>query len=220
LPTIFIEIIHQSQRAIQEGISHSQKNLRQRARPKILLYKNYEDAWKYFHEYHDTVLGVISDVDFSKEGKVETQAGMEFAQEVRKVHPDIPILLQSAQPDYSEKANKIGCEFLYKNSPTLFQDLRDFMLSYFGFGDFIFKDPDGNEVGIAHDLLGLEDQLSKIPQGSLEYHSENNHFSNWLKARTEFGLAHKLRPRKVSDFPSIEGLRKHLITSLRIYRKS
>ncbi|WP_457566035.1 PEP/pyruvate-binding domain-containing protein, partial [Caldithrix abyssi] len=50
-------------------------------------------------------------------------------------------------------------------------------------------------------------------------HAERNHFSTWLKARTEFWLAHKLRPRKVSDFPSLEDLRQHLINSLRTYRK-
>ena len=220
LPTIFIEVIHQSQRSIQEGISHSQRNLRQRARPKILLCKNYKEAWRYFEEYHDTVLGIISDIDFPKEGQVENQAGLEFAKDVREVHPDIPILLQSAQVSYRENAYEIGCEFLYKNSPTLFQDLRGFMLNYFGFGDFIFKDLGGNMVGRAKDLVSLEDQLKKIPDECLDYHAQRNHFSNWLKARTEFWLAHRLRPRKVSDFSSIEALRKHLISSLKFYRKS
>ncbi|RPI66782.1 MAG: histidine kinase, partial [Ignavibacteriales bacterium] len=52
----------------------------------------------------------------------------------------------------------------------------------------------------------------------IKYHAERNHFSNWLKARTEFWLAHKLRPRKVSDYPSVEELRDYLIFTLRNYR--
>ena len=50
-------------------------------------------------------------------------------------------------------------------------------------------------------------ELRTVPAESLAYHGERNHFSNWLKARTEFALAYRLRPRKVSDFASIEDLR-------------
>ena len=39
-----------------------------------------------------------------------------------------------------------------------------------------------------------------------------------VKARTEFALAHKLRPRKVSDYPSLEHLRRDLILAIREYR--
>jgi len=38
-------------------------------------------------------------------------------------------------------------------------------------------------------------------------------------ARTEFALAAKLRPRKVSDFPSPEHLRRDLIESINQYRR-
>ena len=58
-----------------------------------------------------------------------------------------------------------------------------------------------------------------MPEESIRYHAERNHFSNWLKARTEFWLAHKLRPRKVSDFPTVDGLRKDLISSLGAYTR-
>ena len=51
------------------------------------------------------------------------------------------------------------------------------------------------------------------------YHAGNNHFSNWLKARTEFWLAHSLRPRQVSEFHSISELRDVLINSLRGYQE-
>lgn len=44
-------------------------------------------------------------------------------------------------------------------------------------------------------------------------------FSKWLKARTEFYLSLKLRPHKVTDFGSVQGLRDRLLTSLQEYRK-
>jgi hypothetical protein len=71
----------------------------------------------------------------------------------------------------------------------------------FGFGDFVFRLPDGSEVGRAKDMNELEEQLQTVPAESIVFHSQSNHFSHWLMARTEFALAAKLRPRKVSDFP-------------------
>ncbi len=219
LPLLYTEILKQSQRLILEGINLTHKYLRMRARPKILLCTTYEEAWNYFEKYQDTILGVISDIDFKKGGKHDPEAGLKFAAEVRKRHDDIPVLLQSNNAQFKERALSLGAHFVLKDSPTLLQELRKFTISQFGFGDFIFRTPDGIEVGRATDLISLEEQLKVVPPESIKYHAERNHFSTWLKARTEFWLAHKLRPRKVSDFPSLEALREHLINSLRTYRK-
>jgi len=48
LPTIYGELLHQSQQLISEGLNLSQKILRMRARPKILLCRTFEEAWSAF----------------------------------------------------------------------------------------------------------------------------------------------------------------------------
>ncbi|MFQ6113577.1 MAG: PEP/pyruvate-binding domain-containing protein, partial [bacterium] len=219
LPLIYMELFKQAHRLISEGVNPSHKFLRMRARPKILLSTNYEEAWHYFSKYKDYVLGIISDIDFKHKGKADPQAGLRFARSVKSEHGDIPILLQSDLPENEQQARNVGASFLLKESPTLLHDLRQFMFEQFGFGDFVFRTPEGKEVGRAHDLISLEQQLYVVPEESIRYHGERNHFSNWLKARTEFWLAHKLRPRKVSDFPSLEALRQELISSLKEYRR-
>ncbi|MHB2155712.1 PEP/pyruvate-binding domain-containing protein [Calditrichota bacterium GD2] len=219
LPLLYTEILKQSQRLILEGVNLTHKYLRMRARPKILLCTTYEEAWEYFIKYQHTILGVISDIDFKKGGQHDPEAGLKFASEVRKRHDDIPVLLQSNNAEFKDRALEIGAHFVLKESPTLLQELRKFTITQFGFGDFIFRTPEGVEVGRATDLISLEEQLKRVPPESIKFHAERNHFSTWLKARTEFWLAHKLRPRKVSDFPSLEDLRQHLINSLRTYRK-
>ena len=219
LPIIYREMIIQSHRLISDGINLSHKQLRQRARPKIILCKNYEQANSYFEKYKDTILGIISDVDFPRKGKPDPQAGLKFARKVKSQHPDMPILIHSTNPENEIDAHKLGLSFISKNSPTLLQELRRFMIDYLYQGDFIFRTPNGREVGRAHDMISLEQQLNILPEESIKYHAERDHFSNWLKARTEFWLAHQLRPRKVSDFPSIDALRKDLISFLREYRK-
>lgn len=219
LPILYTEILKQSQRLISEGINLSHKFLRMRARPKILLCSKYEEAWEVFTQYEEYILGIISDIDFMKENQQDPRAGIKFASDVKKRHRDISILLQSNNARMQKEAENLGVSFVLKDSPTLLQEVRKFTVENFGFGDFIFRSQSGVEVGRAYDLRSLEEQLALVPEESIKYHAERNHFSNWLKARTEFWLAHQLRPRKVSDFKTIEDLRRDLIASLRNYRK-
>ena len=93
------------------------------------------------------------------------------------------------------------------------------MIEYFGFGDFIFRLPDGTEVGRARDMKELEESLAEVPAASIAYHAERNHFSKWLKARTEFALARRLRPERVTDFATHEDLRASLIGAIGAYRR-
>jgi CheY-like chemotaxis protein len=218
LPIIYTEIFNQSLRLISEGVNLTHKFMRMRARPKILLCTNYEEAWSYYEKYKDSVLGIITDINFKKDGVKDPEAGLKFVLAVKENHHDIPILLQSSNMDFAAKAQEIGASFIQKNSPRLLHELREFMMSRFGFGDFIFRTPDGKEVGRAHNLITLEEQLRTVPAESIQYHAERNHFSNWLKARTEFWLAYKLRPRKVTDFESVEELRRDLISALKLYQ--
>jgi len=220
VPIIYAEIFNQSQRLISEGINLTHRFLRMRARPKILLCSTYEEAWENYKKYEDYVLGIITDNNFRKDGIRDPEAGIKFAINVKNEHNDIPILLQSSSADFAGKAKEIGVSFLLKGSPRLLHELRDFMMDNFGFGDFIFQTPDGKVVGRANNLKALEEQLKIVPDESIRYHAERNHFSNWLKARTEFWLAHKLRPTKVSDFQSISELRNELITGIRYYQES
>ena len=217
LPLIYTQLMRQSQNVIVEGVNLSHKILRMRARPKIILCDTYEKAWEVFQTYHETVLGVISDGSFPHNGVIDPQAGIEFARNVKKSHRDIAILLQSNNQEVEPLAHEVGASFLLKNSPRLLHQLKKFIRQYFSFGDFIFCLPDGTQIDRAQDLRELEKKLSTIPDESLLFHAERNHFSNWLKARTEFYLAHKLRPQKVTDYKSVEELRESLIESLREY---
>ena len=219
LPAIYAELLHHSQGLISEGANLSEKILRMRARPKILLCQSYEQAWDAFVAHRDDLLGVVSDVEFPRAGERSQDAGIAFAQSVRALCPDVPILLQSSRPENASRARVEGFDFLLKGSPLLLQELRRFMTENFGFGDFVFRLPDGSEVARASDLRTLEERLRSVPAESIAYHAARNHFSNWLKARTEFALAELLRPRKISDFPTLEGLRQSLIGSIADYRR-
>ena len=219
LPVIYTELITQSRRIISEGLNVAHKLLRMRARPKILLCANYEQAIAMVERYRPYLFGVISDCEFPRDGALTPDAGFDLARLVRDTVPDIPIILQSSRTAFMERAKAEHFSFLRKRSPTLLSDLRRFLVEQFAFGDFVFRLPDGHEVARAADMNELEDHLRRIPAESLAYHSERNHFSHWLMARTEFALAQKLRPRQVSDFATFEDLRKDLVDSIADYRR-
>ncbi|HEU4725189.1 MAG TPA: PEP/pyruvate-binding domain-containing protein [Candidatus Eisenbacteria bacterium] len=219
LPEIYTEIIRQSQSLLSEGINPAHKLVRTRARPKLLLATNFEDAWRLFRAYEPYILGIISDVEFPRDKVRTREAGFDLARMVKARIPDLPIVLQSSRAEFAEGAAKVGAAFVRKYSETLLSDLRAFMVEHFAFGDFIFRLADGTEVDRAKDLKTLEEKLRTVPAESIAYHGERNHFSNWFTARTEFALARKMRPRKVSDFDSVDGLRFDLIRSIAEYRR-
>lgn len=215
LPLVYTAVLEHTAALITEGVNAAHKLMRMRARPKIILCHTYEEAWKFFETYRANVLGVISDVDFPHDGKPDPGAGFKLARRIKESFADIPVLLQSRNPASKTEAEQAGASFLQKDSGVLLHELKQFMIYHFGFGDFIFRLPDGTVVGRAHDLRSLEEQLHIIPDESLKYHGERNDFSIWLKARTEFLLADKLRPVKVDDYESITEVREALISSLR-----
>ncbi len=226
LPVIYSAIVEQTQRSISEDLNEMQRLLRRRARPKILLANNYEKGIELYNKYKKNILGIISDVKFPKDRKIDTQAGIKFIKFVKNDNPYLPAMLQSTDPKNSNKAEKIGAYFINKNSPTLLQDFNNFMLKYLSFGDFVFLLPlnkcskgktDKNhhlkfkEIAKASNLKEFEKFLQEIPLESLKYHVNRNDLSNWLMARCEFKLATKLRPRRISDFKTLDEMRKYLI---------
>jgi hypothetical protein len=222
LPVMYSELLEHSQRVIAEGLNLSQKILRMRARPKVLLCTDFEQARRAFHTFGDDVLGIISDVEFPMEagGNPSPEAGVRFAERVRATYEDIPIVLHSSKPENERLARQTRSRFLLKGSPHLLEDLRKVMTQDFGFGPFVFRRNDDEEVEVdrADDLRGLEEKLRTLPAESLFYHGRRNHFSRWLKARTEFALAHALRPRKLEDYATAEELRGDLIQAIADYR--
>ena len=219
LSEIYTALITQSRRVISEGYNLAHKLVRMRARPKILLAQDYESAIEIVDRYRGYLFGVVSDVEFPRDRHLDPAAGFELAHLVRRTIPDIPIVLQSSDSQFQPLAHREGFAFLRKGSDTLLADMRKLLTHEFAFGDFVFRLPNGSEVGRAADLDALESQLRRIPVESFIYHSERNHISHWLIARTELALAEKLRPRRVVDYADAEALRAHCLQTILDYRR-
>lgn len=214
LPSIYSELMKQTQIVMAEELNPSKKMLRLKARPKILFCNNFDEAWEIFSKYKSNLLGVISDIEYPMAGKTEPEAGLLLVKRIKDELPDMPVLLQSSNSKFSARAQSLGASFLNKAAPDLSKQLRNFIVRYFGFGDFIFSDKNGFEIARASDLHTMLKLLKTVPIDSVLYHSSRNHFSKWLFARTEFETAYHIRPKMISEFKDAESLRKYLIETV------
>jgi len=219
LPLIYKEIVKQTQDVIEAGLNEEHRLLTMRARPKILLAANYEEALELYEKYRSYLFGIISDARFPRENKMDDNAGLVFLSKIRKEIPDLPLLLLSSESKNKENAKKIPAVFLDKNSPNLLAEIHSFFLSHLGFGDFIFRLPDGTELDRASTLQELEIKLAGIPDDSLLFHAERNQFSNWIMGRAEIALGTRIRAVNAKDYENPDDLREHLISDIHRLRK-
>ncbi|MBQ5595989.1 MAG: phosphoenolpyruvate synthase, partial [Rikenellaceae bacterium] len=224
LPAIYKLVLLQNSEFLKDAYNEQQQILRKRARPKILLATNYEDAVRIYQRYKNNLLGVISDVGFplhptDRSSDEKKDAGIDLSRLIRDDNPLMPILLQSSEECFEADAKELGVGFINKGSKSLHEELADYIEREFAFGDFVFKDPtDGTFIGRAKDLRDMQKLIADIPDSVFEYHTSQNHLSKWLYARGLFPLAASIRALNRDHFDSIEDHRLKLVALIRDYR--
>ncbi|HAK45843.1 MAG TPA: phosphoenolpyruvate synthase [Spirochaeta sp.] len=219
LPVIYASLIRQAHNAMTEGLNEWQQTIRMRGRPKILLARNYEEAIALFDEYRDNLLGVISDIEFHREGNLDKEAGYALCKHIHSKTGNIPILLQSSRSAYNSCSDCSGVAFLDKHTKTLLKDLEFYIQTNYGFGDFVFKEPmTGESTGVAKNLRELQYGIAKLSDTSFSYHVLRNDFSRWLMARSLFNLAKQIRDISLEDTGDMKGMRKFISNSIKSYR--
>lgn len=209
---------------IQQILPEVEKNelnkiSKMRSRPKILLATNYEDAVFIFNKYKDYLLCVITDMEFEQQGKCDKNAGVRFIKYTQSQILGLPIILQSSDKQNEKIAERLGVQFLNKNSESLLNDLKNFLTYHLGFGNFIFRNKEGNKIAVARSLREFEETLQTIPEESLYFHGADNQFSLWLMARGEIQLAKLLNPIQITNFETLEDFRQHFIRAIKIYKE-
>ncbi len=215
LPLLYTQLVNQTSRLSGEGGNLHENLLRLRARAKILLATDMDEAKGIIDKYSRNIIGVFTDGRFPNQGGERETAGLELVKYAQSGHRYLPILLQSKNIELKEDAESIGVPFLHKEDPKLYQRIEEFMQEEMSFGDFIFRTPSGDEIGRASNLEDLTEMIEEAPVESIEFHAKRNEFSHWLRGRTEFSLAALLRPMTLDDFEDSEGVRKHISETIR-----
>jgi hypothetical protein len=219
LPMLYTLILEQT-RSLIEDVSTDElyKVLKLRARPKILLASTWEDSINIFNKYKDSLLCVISDMRFPRNGMLNDLAGFELIKTIKDEMPNLPTVLQSSDPENAKYAFTLKSNFINKNSESLLQDLKSFINYYLGFGHFVYRDDKGRQIAVAKSMKEFEAYLETVPEDSLAYHAMKNHFSLWLMARGEVKIAKLINPVKVSDFKTLKEVREFLLGIIRRHR--
>ena len=220
LPHLYRVVLEQSKEFSKEALNDHLKTLRMRGRPKIKLARTYEEALEIYEKYKENILGVISDMSFSRCGEKDPMAGYHLARYIKESDPMIPIILESSEDSNVQYANELETSFISKNSKSYPQDLRRQIMAHFGFGDFIIIDPNtGDEIMRIHDLKDLQKNLLEIPEESLRYHLARNHFSRFFFSRAMFPPAVILKKIDVSEYDNMDEARQLILDCIKGYRR-
>jgi len=220
VPMLYSLVLEQT-RILIEDVSSDElyKVLKLRARPKILLATTWEEAMEVYTRYKNSLLGVISDMRFPRNGELYKMAGFEMLRLIREEQPNLPTVLQSSDSENAKYAAELKANFINKNSETLLQDIKSFITYYLGFGHFVYRDTKGRQIAVAKSMKEFEAFLKTVPEDSLVYHAMKNHFSLWLMARGEVQIAKVINPIQISDFNSLREMREFLIDIIRKRRR-
>ena len=220
LPLLYKLVLQQNSDSILDAVNEDQQIFRKRARPKILMATNYDDAVALYGKYKENLLGVISDIGFvlhryDKPADEKLDAGVDLCRLIRREIPKMPILMQSSQESMRTVAESIGAGFLMKRSKTLTHDLGEYIGREFGFGDFVVTNARGRETARARNLQGAESIIASIPEAQLEKLRSKNYVSRWLLARGIFKEGNAL---KNTTFETTEKFREAAVKSIHSYR--
>jgi hypothetical protein len=209
LPMLYTNIMTQTQNLVEDkSADELHKILKMRARPKVILVSNFEEAVLMINQYKNYLLTVISDVKFQRKGVDDDDAGVDLLKYVSStLRFPIPILLQSHDVNNAQRAREVGADFINKNSESLSLDIHNFIYKRLGFGNFVFKDTEGNPIMMARNLNEFQEMFRIIPEMALAYHGKRNSFSTWLMARGEINIAEALLPYRFEDFKTTSELR-------------
>ena len=222
LPTLYKFVLQQSLEFATEALNTSLEMLRMRGRPKIVLARNYEEAWLLYNRFADNTLGVISDCRFplTPGGEKDEAAGFKLLSAIRARDPYVPLILDSSETENAKLAKECHASFIDKNSKKIDVDLRDHLRDYFGFGDFIFRDPDTmEEVARLHNLKDLQNNIMTLPTRSLLYHISHNNVSRWLASRALFPISEFLKGITWESLQDVDAHRAIILDAIVAYRR-
>lgn len=223
LPNLYKFVLHQSLAFASEALNSTLEALRMRGRPKIVLARTYEEAWGLYEKFADNALGVISDCRFpiyNGSRQADEMAGFKLLSCIRARDPYIPLILESSESERAELASQCGALFIDKNSKKIGVDLRTLMSNFFGFGDFVFRNPDTlEEVARIRNLKELQDNIMTLPLDSLSYHIRHNNVSRWLSSRALFPIAEFLKHITWETLQDVDAHRQIIFDAIVAYRR-
>lgn len=222
LPMLYKFVLQQSLNFASEALNNTLETLRMRGRPKIVLARNYQEAWDLYNKYSDNTLGIISDCRFPMVDGEEavSDAGVQLLRAVRDMDKFVPLIMDSSEESNVKAAISCDASFINKNSKSLDHDLRKIILHKFGFGDFVFRNSETLEPLVRiHNLKELQDNIFTLPREALLMHIRRNNVSRWLGSRALFPIAEFLKKITWQSLQDVDKHRQIIYDAIVAYRR-
>jgi len=211
------EIHLKSRQVLERMTSKTMRKLKSKARTKLLLAVNMEEAEYILNNYSNSLVGVITDMRFHHRGTHDKKAGVNLIEKIRERSQDIPIVLQTSEHDGADIAKAMNVGYVSKHSTTLMSDFSNMLVDSLDFGDLIFKDDTGKRIRKVTGVRELGIALDKLPARSIHLCWSSGRMSRWLKIQTELELAEEMDECNLENCTS-EEVKHSLLSAFRSWK--
>ncbi len=221
----YIHGIHSMIGSLMEGIlnagrfSPSRRLARLGARPRILLACDYEEAVGIIRLCGRSLVGLVTDQAFPRNGESRSDAGLDLIREARLALPALPVILQTSEEGSEASARELGVRFLAKSGPSLLRDLGHALTEDFGFGSLGFTDPRSGRTDLVDTVDSLFLALDRVPAAAAADAVETGRLTRWLRVHTELDLARRLDGIARAPGEGDESLRSRVSDAARDWRR-
>jgi len=201
---------------LHDGLSKEKKIERYLKRSYVILAEDIDEGKEVYNKFEENLLCVITDNRLEREHEIQKNAGLKFAEQIKRNNPDLPVLLQSsASIERKEIDEKI--EVVNKNDPALNQKILDFIDSQLSPVSLLVEIGDGFEKIEVKNVEELEESINELGDDALKDLVYESELVKWLRAHTEYELADTITELRNKDF-SVSSLREKLLDILEEYR--
>jgi hypothetical protein len=157
----------------QQGLAH------------LLVVSNYETAIHLVRRYQDRICCVVSDIEFSRSGSLNRNAGIEFVEVVKGQYKNLPCLLHSSDGSHSREALALGYTFIDKCQPEFLEKISSFVKDCLQIYILAFSDESDRILGQAVDICSLMQTIERIPESSVIRKLHEGAFEKWFASHGE-----------------------------------
>lgn len=202
-------------------------------RADVMLTRTYEETLKFLfgvedeaeiygnnyrlHGYGDDVVCVISDFFFPKGDNLNSDAGRELCNLIKRYYTRIPIIIASKAKEGDDL--KDSAFIMPKGDIGSLDILKNYIHDFTGMGDFFIQNEARNicyRVKNIHELLDVivraENDIELLRL--LEVYGQKDFFSTWLYMHGFRELADFLRPRQDRDRRLVTVLKRHIFREI------
>ena len=221
LPVVLSELRDHTKRLLHGNLTFTQRLIRQKARPRVHLARDFGQALGIYNTFRDNLLGIIIGPGVHSCLIDADNAAADFIVKLRESTPELPLLMLGEAGQC--QPGLVG--YTGGSSLNHAETIRSFMLRELGFGELLFRDRDGSVVEKVSNLSQLYYALEYLDPRILAIHITCGALTRWLRVRTNFELADKIDLLSPSEFSSGDELNRvvmDMITGFRrnIYRGS